>query len=206
MKRFTFILCILFALSLCGCGEEAQSETVPPVSEASDYDAEDGDNSVVETSATEADTAHEESSQPAVTEEATPSATAAPEIPVETVIETKYYTLTLPDSWGLSCFYSVTDGTTVVLRETDSYEAFGGGKLCTVVLVPTDDATYKDFPSYELLAALDTPDGSFYVIALFPTDVQFTEDTMVAYNEMYDQLMDVLYTIQPLEGIEMAMP
>jgi len=205
MKRFSFILCILFVLSLCGCALERQLETVPPTLEASDYDSAGGDESAAEPSSTEADSVYEESSQPAETEEVTPSTTAAPEIPVETVIETKYYTLTLPDSWRFTCFYSVIDDTTVVLRETDSYEAFGGGKLCTLMMVPTDDDTYKDFPDYKLLCALDTPDGSFYVIALFPTDVQFNEETAESYNIMKEELMDVLYSLKPLGDIEMAM-
>ena len=74
------------------------------------------------------------------------------------------------------------------------------------MMIPTDDDTYKDFPDYELLCALDTPDGSFYVVALFPTDVQFSENTADTYNAMFEELMDVLWTIHPNNGIEMAMP
>ena len=74
------------------------------------------------------------------------------------------------------------------------------------MMVPTEDETYKDFPDYELLCALDTPEGSFYVVALFPTDVQFNEETMEDYNAMYEELTDVLYTIRPVGDTQMAMP
>ena len=195
MKKFTLILSILFLFSLTGCAEKeaisvTQATTAPTVSSEVPATTE----------------AEEPTTTPAPTTEVTiPPQTQEP-VPEKTVIETKYYSLTLPDHWKETCFYSIFDETTVTLRENASYEAFGGGKLCTLRLVPTNDDTYKDFPSYELLAALDTPDGSFYVIALFPTDVQFSDETMDSYNTMADELMDVLYTLQPNEGIEMAMP
>lgn len=199
MKILSMILCIILALSLCACGvKDASSETAP-----TDVPDSAGSTEAPAKAPTAEETPSANEEVPAV--EATEEAPDA-DIPIHTFIETKYYTLTLPDSWGSTCFYSVVDDMTVVLREASSYEAFGGGKLCTLMLMPTDDDTYKDFPDYELLCALDTPDGSFYVIALFPTDVQFNEDTTEAYNAMSNELMDVLYTIQPVGDIEMAMP
>ena len=195
MKKLTWILIFLLIFMFSACGmQKAADETVPTYGE----DSVCGETVDMIVKA--------EPTTPVATEEIPESTAFDESIPIETNIHTKYYSLTLPDSWGTCCFYSVFDDTTLVLREAASYESFGGGKLCTLMLMPTDDETYKDFPDYELLAALDTPEGSFYVIALFPTDVQFTEDTMDTYNEMYDQLMDVLYTLQPNDGIEMAMP
>lgn len=195
MKKLTWILTFLLIFMFSACGmQKVTDETVPTYGENSVCG--ESVDMIVKTAPT----------TPAVTEKIPESTVLDESIPIETNIHTKYYSLTLPDSWGTCCFYSVFDDTTLVLREADSYESFGGGKLCTLMLIPTDDETYKDFPDYELLASLDTPEGSFYVIALFPTDVQFTEDTMDTYNEMYDQLMDVLYTLQPNDGIEMAMP
>ena len=195
MKKFTLILSILFLLSLTGCAENeaisvTQTTTAPTVSSEAPATTK----------------AEEPTTTPAPATEVTIPPQIQEPVPEKTVIETKYYSLTLPDHWKETCFYSIFDETTVTLRENASYEAFGGGKLCTLRVVPTNDDTYKDFPSYELLAALDTPDGSFYVIALFPTDVQFSDKTMESYNAMADELMDVLYTLQPNEGIEMAMP
>ena len=126
------------------------------------------------------------------------------------VYETIYYTLDFPKSWGGNCVREVIlneDFTyTLILSEAQSYEEFGGGKLCSIMLIPTDDDTYKDFPDYELLAALDTPEGSFYAVALFPTDVQFSENTAEIYHSMKNQLMDILYSMKPRQNIEMALP
>lgn len=205
MRKFSLLLCVFIMLSLLGCSQEAPlpapEATTPQLSVT------------VTESATEAETepatetVAELLEETAPIEEVIPETTEAePEIPKKTVIETKYYTLPLPDHWKETCFYDVVDGTTLTLREKSSYEAFGGGKLCTLMLMPTSDDTYKDFPDYELLCALDTPDGSFYVIALFPTDVQFNGETMGAYNSMAEKLMDVLYSLQPKDGIEIVMP
>ena len=100
-----------------------------------------------------------------------------------------------------------SDGTyTVTVRESYAFREFGGGTLFSLMMMPTGDDTYKDFPSYELLCALDTPEGSFYVIALFPTDVQFAEGHAEAYMDMFNNVNQVLQTIEAKDGIEMAMP
>ena len=44
------------------------------------------------------------------------------------------------------------------------------------------------------------------MIALYPTDVQFSENAVETYNEMFDQIPDVLYSLSPREGIEMVCP
>ena len=189
MKHTAFLLCALFLLALAGCGK-----TEVPV-----YAPVCGDGPQTE------ETAATQKHEPQ-TEASTVPTEAAAEIPKKPVIETRYYSLPLPDHWKEACAYTVTDDTVVTLREAGSFEAFGGGKLCSLLLIPTSDDTYKDFPDYELLCALDTPDGSFYVIVLFPTDVQFNEDTAEAYNAMAEELMGVLWDITPKDGIEMAMP
>ena len=203
MKKLIVFLSFIFLLSLPGCGIKESASlaptltAVPPEAEETVLPAELDETTIP--------TGTEEITEPTEGVEPVPTI-SDDEIPKAPVIETKYYTLTLPDEWKETCFYTVTDDTTITLREHSSYEAFGGGKLCTLMLIPTVDDTYKDFPDYELLCALDTAEGSFYVIALFPTDVQFNEDTIEIYNAMADELMDVLYTLQPKDGIEMAMP
>lgn len=203
MKKVTLILLFLLIFTLCACASETQQETIAPSPAPATDPVVEAEESVamIHTNATEA-----EATVPPTESEETIPAASEPEIPKSPIIKTKYYTLTLPDEWKETCFYSVVDDVTVTLREKDSYEAFGGGKLCTVMLMPTDDETYTDFPDYELLCALDTPEGSFYAVALFPTDVQFNEDTADAYNAMADSIMDVVYTIQPVDGIAMTMP
>lgn len=125
-------------------------------------------------------------------------------------IYTDYYGLVAPNSWLSTCLYQVTpfgNGTySLSFYERESYLGYSGGELCTLLMVPAEDDSYNDFPDYELLCALSTQEDTFYVVALFPTDVQFNEETEEGYNDMYEELMDVLYTIWPVGDIEMTMP
>lgn len=126
------------------------------------------------------------------------------------VISTKYYTITLPGNWENKCVYEIIpqeNGTyTLDLYEKTSHEQMGAGKLCAVMLFSTSDQSYKDFPDYKLLAVLDTTEGRYAVIALFPTDVQFSKDTAEDYSALFAEIMDVLFSIRPVNGVEMAMP
>lgn len=128
----------------------------------------------------------------------------------QNVIATKYYTLTLPEDWINQCVHKIfvqESGTySLNLYEKTSHEEMGAGTLCSIMLLPSSDMTYRDFPDYRLLAALDTPEGSYNVIALFPTDVQFGESTREAYQVLFAQVEQVLCTLCPGDGVEMTMP
>ena len=187
MRKFSLILSVFFLLSLCGC----MSDLKTPISNhGSDpvYFAEP------EISVTEIPVEDPKSDAP---------------LPAY-IINTKYYSITLPHDWADSCTFEIfkmENGLEILtLYEVSSRQEFGGGRLCSIQLMPTKDDTYKDFPSYELLGVLDTPDGSFHLIALFPTDVQFSEATKEAYNEMFAQIRDVLCTLSPEDGLELIMP
>ena len=129
---------------------------------------------------------------------------------ISPVIETDYYSLTLPAEWLDKCVWEIfnkDDGTYILnLYELTAHEEMGAGKLCSLMLFPSGDTSYKELPDNQLLAVVDTPDGSYSVIALFPTDVQFSPDTAESYNAMAAQVTDVLYTLSPAAGMEMAMP
>ena len=205
MKKISFILCILFLLSLLGCGA---AEVVPETDPR--HEPVCGDGPTEETTEPETEPAEESTPISQETDLMMPPALGEDDKGPAAYINTDYYRLKAPISWGNTGLSKITPlengGYSLAVYEHDAYIAFGGGKLCTLMMVPTDDDSYKDFPDYELLCALDTPEGSFYVVALFPTDVQFDGDTMDGYNAMYDELMDVLYSIRPVGDIEMAMP
>ena len=126
------------------------------------------------------------------------------------VIETKYYTLTAPEGWVDKCVIESKEytngGEMLVVREAKSYDVGYSGFLLAIRLVPSSEE-YDAFPAYELLASLDTPDGSFYAVALFSDVVeQYSEETAAAYEEVAKDVSNVLYSIRPKEGVEMAMP
>jgi len=125
-------------------------------------------------------------------------------------IITEYYTVTPPDTWEGRYVYEITgreDQTyTLTLSEKTAYEEMGAGTLCTLMLFSTADSSYKELPDYRLLAALDTPEGAFYVAAVFPTDVQFSETSAEAYLALSEQIPEVLATLKAAEGIDITLP
>ena len=199
MKKLSLILCVLMLLSLFGCG--ATNEPAPTYEPV----CGDGPEDPIVTEETPAPTEIECSGIPPEP----PTESEVPDVPIESVIETKYYTLTLPDSWAgkwVMDLHERDNGSySMSLHETQAFQEFGGGTLFTLMMLTTGE-DYTIFPSYELLGALGTPAGTFYVVALFPTDVQFTEETAEVYNRMYEDVTDVLYTLAPKDGVELAMP
>ena len=199
-KMFVFMLALLM-LSLCACGKPPEPESVisdldapPPVEESVYLEEEETDPA------------------PVTKEETTPAETEAP--PAETeapssLIDTEYYTLTLPSDWIGKCICDIHErdnGTySLSVHETNAFFSFGGGTLFTIMMLPTTE-DYTIFPSYELLGSMDTPEGTFYLVALFPTDVQFTEENVAVYNEMYEGVADVLDTLAPKNGIILEKP
>ena len=202
MKKLALILCILLLLSLLGCDAKEVSPEADPRLEPV---CGDGPEDPIVTEETPAPTEIECSGIPPEP----PTESEVPDVPIESVIETKYYTLTLPDSWAgkwVMDLHERDNGSySMSLHETQAFQEFGGGTLFALMMLTTGE-DYTIFPSYELLGALDTPAGTFYVVALFPTDVQFTEETAEVYNRMYEDVTDVLYTLAPKDGVELAMP
>ena len=167
MKRFAFILCILFVLSLCGCGllPQAEAPAKEPITE--------------------------------------------PTVP-EIVVETKYYTVTLPESWGESCVYEVFPADeegpdALVLYEKESHNTEYGGHLCTILLIPHGE-DYSYYPAYEWVGVLETPEGDLDIVVLYPTDVQFSEDTADAYNRLVQNVADAINSLRPRDGIGLVLP
>lgn len=201
MKKVLALILAVLMLCLCACG--ASPEPLPEPELPGPGDPEDPITTIPDledAQLIDPDGLGQAEQDPAPTEQTIP----------ETMIDTEYYTLTLPGDWVGKCVYDLfekDDGTyTVTVRESYAFREFGGGTLFSLMMMPTGDDTYKDFPSYELLCALDTPEGSFYVIALFPTDVQFAEGHAEAYMDMFNNVNQVLQTIEAKDGIEMAMP
>lgn len=121
----------------------------------------------------------------------------------EITVEGHCYTVALPDEWqGRYTREDITDGGSI-------YDAFyqsasmseEGGHLFSIALMPeTED--YTVFPSYDWLGVLKTPDGEFNMIVIYPTDVQFSEDTAAEYNEMAADIDRIIKTVKAAGGAE----
>ena len=128
----------------------------------------------------------------------------------EIVVETKYYTLTMPVDFYNNCechiFPADVEGPdTLVLYELSSFKTEYGGHLCSILLIPHGE-DYDFYPAYEWIGVLETPEGDFDIVVLYPTDVQFSEDTASTYDEMVQYVQDVLYSLRPKDGIGLVLP
>jgi hypothetical protein len=205
MRKLSLLLCLLFLLSLWGC--QAQPADLPTIEVPTSSEPP----STVETaSPAEPSEIPDEipSEVPSQNLVNAPALAEGPEGSLVLVL-TDFFSLTLPHDWANTCVYTTAyrdDGAYLVsLYEAGSYKEFGGGCLCTLMLLPTGE-DYTIFPSYQFLGALNTPDSTFNLVALFPTDVQFTPETMETYNRMTSELPDVLSTLNPANEVELALP
>lgn len=201
MKKLSMILCLLFLVSLWGC--QTKPSDLPTMEVITSTQMPSTEATVPPEEPSEAPT--EAPSQNIVN---APALAEGPEGSLVLVL-TDYFSLTLPHDWANTCVYTTAyrdDGAYLVsLYEAGSYKEFGGGCLCTLMLLPTGE-DYTIFPSYQFLGALKTPDSTFNLVALFPTDVQFTPETMETYNRMASELPDVLSTLNPANEVELALP
>lgn len=136
------------------------------------------------------------------------------EVPAEEVedivIETAYYTLTLPVDFYNNCELQIFPADeerpdTLAMYELSSFKTECGGHLCSILLIPHGE-DYDFYPAYEWIGVLETPEGDFDIVALFPTDVQFSEETAAEYNRLVQYVQDVLYSLRPKDGIGLVLP
>jgi len=125
-------------------------------------------------------------------------------------IKTRYYTVTIPADWFSNCEWEIfpTDEEgpdALVLYELSSYKTEYGGHLFTILLIPHGE-DYSYYPAYEWVGVLETPEGDLDIVVLYPTDVQFSEDTADTYNRMVQDVDDVIYSLQPNDGIGLVLP
>jgi len=116
------------------------------------------------------------------------------------IIDTEYYTLSAPSSWKDDCFYEIADGEsynyTLRLYDESSHTAINGGWLFSIDLL-TEFEGYSHYPDYDILGSLEVYRiGSYNIIATYPTDVQYSEETAEKYREMYDCIPQILKTIK----------
>ena len=214
MKKISFIICILLALSLTGCAMAQKADSAPVTIAPLYEEAAPTEQAPPLPTGFEIPPTPQPETTPIQTEppaqEVAPPPVSEGQDGAVAMISTKYFDIALPEAWSTGSCYQTRDtangGYTVRIYESQSYQQLGSGELCTLMLTPTDDESYKALPAYELLAALDTPEGSFYLIVVPAATPRLAEGAEDTYNAMAAQLMDVLYTVQPKEGIEMAMP
>lgn len=120
----------------------------------------------------------------------------------DTIIETQYYTLTIPASWDGKYICEQQDND-LTFYELRSYNDGSGGMLFALSL--QEDQEFLDFPGFyslgALIEALVDGEGNnhnsflYYVVVSTPTDVQYSENGAEAYSEMSSDIDAILSSI-----------
>jgi len=121
--------------------------------------------------------------------------TAAPDQPIAFTSELHPgLSMMLPASWNGK--YAVRESeTSVEFYELQNHLYDGSGKLFTLMFM--DVNAYEDgmFPSYDVV--YQSP--STIVVALYPTDMQTSEEYLDQYTAMSDEIMNITETVQYAE-------
>ena len=68
----------------------------------------------------------------------------------------------------------------------------------------TDPRDFIQLPSYQYLGTLQQEDQVLYIVAEYPTDVQFDEASSASYMEMQQQIDGILQSIHPKAGVNFS--
>lgn len=116
-------------------------------------------------------------------------------------ITNAYFSLRLPAEWD-GDYYCATgyngNVMTVTFKERESAEAGAGGTLFMLSLVP--EGTEYDLPSVKELSTLTDGSNAYTLYAVYPTDVQFSQEAEERYAAMSGQIDDILGTLEPGAG------
>lgn len=120
-----------------------------------------------------------------------------------TTIDTQFYSVSVPKGWeGMYSYeldYQPQGGYFLAFYELKDHQSFGGGTVMTIGLYPEgEDFSY--LPDFKQYGTLTTPDGSYAIVILYPTDFQYTTENASVYEKMTDQIPEVLDTIKASDG------
>ena len=118
-------------------------------------------------------------------------------------IDTQFYSVSVPKDWEGNYTYELDyqpqGGYFLAFYELKDHQSFGGGTVMTIGLYPEGE-DYSYLPDYKQYGTLTTPDGSYHIVILYPTDFQYTTENASVYEKMADQIPDVLDTIKASDG------
>lgn len=118
-------------------------------------------------------------------------------------VETDLYCIYLPNYWEDYCVYTSSDGHSLRFCEKLSQQSIGGGHLFTVTTYSSTD--FYNLPSYELLGYITDNNGNYwYLVAIYPTDVQFDSGNEALYAKMSGEISRILSTLTLKDGYSYA--
>lgn len=205
LKKFIALICA-FAM-LASCSGTPGTSTAPSVapSESPSTTPSDGQTSASSTAGP---------SPSPTTASPTVAASPTPE-PIEITprystgrgdIVDGFFTVRLPESWRDKYIveHDETDTTYgLSFYQKAAKDAGFGGWLFTLTSFP-EDVDYSQYPQYELVGVIRSAGGfDEYLVAIYPSDVQFDEPQREQYTAMYADIPSILGGITVAEGCEL---
>jgi hypothetical protein len=133
-----------------------------------------------------------------------PAATAAPSVIGGITVSAELYSVTLPSDWEGRYVCEKWDAEDfrcyISLCEKQSYDDGSGGVIFELALAP-DGTDYSYLPSYQLLGTLTASGQSYTVIAIYPTDVEYSADAMSDYTDMTGDITAILSSFRAASGV-----
>ena len=195
MKNWTTILLsLIIASSLSACNSKSLAMAESP---AASNPIDTTDASVVAPSTSDTITVNDSLATHSA-EDAYNNTVATPSNS-NLIIDTEYYTLSAPSSWCDNCFYEIAEGEndnyTLSFYDNASHNATNAGWLFSINLL-TESSDYSNYPDYDVLGSIEVYRiGSYNVVVTYPTDVQFSDDTIEEYTQMSAEIPNILESI-----------
>jgi len=221
MKKYIAVLIAVAALlCLCGCSAETAAysedesdiifgakETEPAQSEEQNLEEENEFESSEETEETTAPIpTPKEDETMRVNDDVT--VIEGPQNGTENlVLDTTYYTVTIPSDWTGKYTYEVAyqpaGGYFLTLYELNQHQQDGAGALVDIALYP-ESTDYSFLPDYKDYGVLETPDGNFSIVLIYPTDMQYSSENQAQYSEMFNEIDEVVSSITAKSGCSIS--
>jgi hypothetical protein len=178
-KIIALILSLVCVIGLVGCGDKNVDAEVNVPNESIEQEATNPneENNTVENDDNKLETEEDD-------EEVDPS-----------IIDAKFFTIKLPESWLEECSYGIGEDGSVMLLCQACVDKEEGGKLVTIRIAPIE-MDYKQFPETSFLGTIETENGKCNVLLMYPSDVQSGSETASSYNKMKGELQSVLDTLE----------
>ena len=124
-------------------------------------------------------------------------------------VTTKYFTMTIPPAWTGHFDAAVLEqdngGYNLQVVNKESKDAGFGGHLFTIMLMPESE-DYTVLPSYYYLGTMLTPEGTFSVVVLYPTDAQTGDIWQEFYKILNGDKNSAITTVRPVAGVTWTLP
>ena len=126
-----------------------------------------------------------------------------PVVESKTIENTKYFSIEFLEIWKGKYSAEIIDDIHISIHDSKSQELDFGGWLFSVELFEKKEE-FDFLPSYELLGELKAENKLYYVVVIYPTDVQFTTESAESYLALQEDIPNVLESLTFVDSVEFS--